>query len=93
MRNLVLIGVCLLVQLASGIAARAGDVAELEILGFTKDGGVFAFEEYGVADGSGFPYANRYYIDTATDTFLSGTPIRVRLDNEATPVALSLIHI
>ncbi|MBM2713643.1 DUF2259 domain-containing protein [Mesorhizobium caraganae] len=82
MRNLVLIGVCLLVQLASGIAARAGDVAELEILGFTRDGGVFAFEEYGVADGSGFPYANRYYIDTADDTFLKGTPIRVRLEDE-----------
>ena len=47
-------------------SARAGDVAELEILGFSDDGGVFAFEEYGVQDGSGFPYANRYYIDTAT---------------------------
>jgi predicted secreted protein len=62
--------------------ARAGDVAELEILGFTKDGGVFAFEEYGIQDGSGFPYANRFYIDTATDKFLAGTPIRVRLDDE-----------
>ena len=66
--------------------AWAGDAAELAILGFTADGSVFAFEEYGVQDGSGFPYANRYYIDTATDSFVPGTPIRVRIDDEAAPV-------
>lgn len=66
----------------SPVAARAGDVAKLDILGFSKDGKVFAFEEYGVQDGSGFPYANRYYIDTATDAFLPKTPVRVRLDDE-----------
>jgi predicted secreted protein len=62
--------------------ARAGDAAGLEILGFSQDGGVFAFEEYGVQDGSGFPYSNRYYIDTASDSYLKGTPVRVRLDDE-----------
>lgn len=62
--------------------AYAGDVAELEILGFSQDGGVFAFEEYGIADGSGFPYASRFYIDTSTDKFLPGTPVRVRLEDE-----------
>ncbi|AEH89205.1 DUF2259 domain-containing protein [Mesorhizobium opportunistum] len=82
MRILLLFAVCLLAQVTTPIVARAGDVAELEILGFTKDGGVFAFEEYGVQDGSGFPYANRYYIDTNDDSFLKGTPIRVRLDDE-----------
>jgi len=63
--------------------AMAGDAASLEILGFSKDGKVFAFEEYGVQDGSGFPYANRFYIDTATDTFLNGSPVRVRIDDES----------
>ncbi|WP_192178938.1 DUF2259 domain-containing protein [Mesorhizobium amorphae] len=82
MRIPVLIGAWLFAQLAVTIPASAGDVAELEILGFTKDGGVFAFEEYGVQDGSGFPYANRYYIDVNDDTFLKGTPIKVRLDDE-----------
>lgn len=82
MRTLVLFAVCLLAQLATLVTVRAGDVAELEILGFTKDGGVFAFEEYGVQDGSGFPYANRYYIDINDDTFLKGTPIKIRLDDE-----------
>ena len=82
MRFLSLLGVALLAHLTMSIAAHAGDVAELEILGFTKDGGVFAFEEYGIQDGSGFPYANRYYIDTNDDSFLKGTPIRVRLEDD-----------
>jgi predicted secreted protein len=72
-----------LASLAIPATACAGDVAQLEILGFSKNGSVFAFEEYGVQDGSGFPYANRYYIDTANDTFVKGTPIRVRLDDES----------
>lgn len=82
MRILVLSAFLLLAQLAAPPAAHAGDVAELEILGFSRDGSVFAFEEYGVQDGSGFPYANRYYINTANDSFLKGTPIKVRLDDE-----------
>src|SRR5690606_32743445 len=68
------------------VAAGAGDMATVQILGFSDDGGIFAFEEYGVQDGSGFPYANRYYIDTANDTFLPGTPVRVRLDDEQASV-------
>ena len=61
---------------------HAGDAAEVTILGFSPDGGMFAFEEYGVQDGSGFPYSNRFYIDTSTDSFVSGTPIRVRIEDE-----------
>ncbi|QPC93406.1 DUF2259 domain-containing protein [Mesorhizobium sp. INR15] len=83
MRFLFLLAISLLAQFSTPLAAHAGDVAELEILGFSKDGGVFAFEEYGVQDGSGFPYANRYYIDTSDDSFLKGTPIRVQIEDEA----------
>ncbi|AZO23500.1 MAG: DUF2259 domain-containing protein [Mesorhizobium sp.] len=83
MRIPVLMWIWLLAQLATQSTATAGDVADLEILGFSQDGGIFAFEEYGVQDGSGFPYSNRYYIDTATDIFFKGTPIRIRLDDEA----------
>ena len=82
MRFLVLFAISLLAQFATALTAHAGDVAELEILGFSRDGEVFAFEEYGIQDGSGFPYANRYYIDTTNDSFLKGTPIKVRLDDE-----------
>ena len=70
----------------AGSAALAGDYAELEALGFSPDGRTFAFEEYGIQDGSGFPYSNIYVIDTASDNWVAGTPIRVRNDNEATPL-------
>ncbi|WP_040677132.1 DUF2259 domain-containing protein [Nitratireductor pacificus] len=66
--------------------ARAGDTATVEILGFSADGGIFAFEEYGMQDGSGFPYANRYYINTASDSFLPGTPVRVRIDQDGAAI-------
>lgn len=71
------------------VPALAGDAAELNILGFSADGHVFAFEEFGIQDGSGFPYANRYYIDTSSDQFLPGTPIRVRIDDEAATLDLA----
>lgn len=61
--------------------ALAGDVANLDILGFSADGGIFAFEEYGELDGSGDAYSNRFYIDTATDEFVGGSPIRIRLED------------
>jgi predicted secreted protein len=68
--------------------ALAGEASTLNILGFSADGGVFAFEEYGIQDGSGFPYANRFYIDTVSDTFLPGTPIRITLEIDGEPGAL-----
>src|SRR5699024_2227073 len=40
------------------------------------------FEEYGVQDGSGFPYSTIFVIDVATDSWVEGTPIRVRIDDE-----------
>jgi predicted secreted protein len=67
--------------------ALAGDTAEREILGFSPDGNYFAFEEFGVQDGSGFPYSNIFFIETATDSWLADTPIRVRTDDESALLA------
>jgi hypothetical protein len=67
-------------------ARPRGRRGHLEILGFSADGGVFAFEQYGVQDGSGFPYAERFYIDVDNDSWLPGTPIRVRIDDETASV-------
>lgn len=66
-------------------AAWAGDAAEAEVLGFAD--GLFAFEEYGVQDGSGFPYSNIYVVDVATDTWADGTPIRVLLKEDGATLA------
>ncbi len=68
-------------------AAWAGDYAFRDILGFDPDGRYFAFEEYGVQDGSGFPYSNIFVIDTTTDSWADGTPVRRRIDDEATPLS------
>ena len=69
-------------MLAAAGNASAGDTASRNVLGYSPDGKVFAFEEYGVSDGSGFPYYSIYFIDTAQDKFLPGTPIRVRVEEE-----------
>lgn len=62
--------------------AHAGDYAFERIIGFSPDGRYFGFEEYGVQDGSGFPYSNIYIIDLKTDSFVPSSPVRVRLDDE-----------
>lgn len=80
-----------LTVLACGFAmaaqARAGDIATFQPIGFSKDGGIFAFEQYGVQDGSGFAYSDVFVIDTVNDRFLPGTPIRVRMDDESAPMS------
>ncbi|WP_354542185.1 DUF2259 domain-containing protein [Rhizobium alvei] len=64
------------------LQAVAGDVAQLNVLGYSPDGRIFAFEEFGVQDGSGFGYSNIYFIDTVTDRYLKGTPLRHRVEEE-----------
>jgi predicted secreted protein len=66
----------------SSQALLAADAAERSILGFSSDGRYFAFEQFGVQDGSGFPYAEIFIIDLETDSWAEGTPIRVRLEDE-----------
>ena len=75
-----------LLALALATPAVAGDTANLNILRFSADGRTFAFEEYGIQDGSGFPYANRYYLDVDNDDFLPGTPVRVLFEDETKPL-------
>ncbi|MCA1405112.1 DUF2259 domain-containing protein [Ensifer sp. IC3342] len=70
---------------AATIAAaevRAGDFAALQPIGFSSDGNVFAFEEYGVQDGSGFPYSTIYVLDTRKDAFLPGAPVRAVIEKD-----------
>lgn len=76
-----LVALTILVLGSSG-SAYAGDIAAFNPLGFSPDGKVFAFEQYGIQDGSGFPYSEIFVIDTEKDSFLPGTPYRVRIDDE-----------
>lgn len=70
----------------SAAPVLAGDFAEFRPLGFSADGTVFGFEEFGIQDGSGFPYASRYFINTVTDSYAS-PPVRVRLEEDAATLA------
>ncbi|MBZ0215456.1 MAG: DUF2259 domain-containing protein [Fimbriimonadaceae bacterium] len=72
--------VLLLVFLAAN--AHAGDFAERRIIGFSEDGKYFAFEQFGIQDGSGFPYSEIFVIDTETDDWAGGSPFRTRIEDE-----------
>jgi predicted secreted protein len=67
--------------------ASAGTTADSRILGFTPNGDVFAFEEFGIQDGSGFPFSTIYVIDTKSDAWVPGTPFRVRIDEDSAPLS------
>ncbi len=66
--------------------AIAGDFAERHILGFSPDGGTFAFEQFGIQDGSGFPYTDIFVVDTSTDQWVTGSPFRVLMRDERAEV-------
>jgi predicted secreted protein len=57
-------------------------MAEHAILGYSDDGRYFAFEQFGIQDGSGFAYSEIFIIDLIHDRWVSGGPIRVTLEEE-----------
>lgn len=59
------------------LPAHAADSALYDVIGFSEDGNYFAFEEFGIQDGSGFPYSNIYVIDLGLDKWVIGTPVSV----------------
>ncbi len=66
--------------------AIAGDRALLDVIGYSTDKRYFAFEEFGIQDGSGFAYSFIYIIDLKDDAWVIGTPIRVVADNLNEPI-------
>ncbi len=67
-----LIGLSLLLVMP----ALAGDRAQIDLIGYSDDGSYFAFEEFGIQDGSGFAYSSIYVVDLVDDSWVVGTPIR-----------------
>lgn len=72
----------LALSLCLPLAAQAGDHAQFNPLGYSGDGRYFAFEQYGIQDGSGFPYSEIFLIDLDTDSFAGGSPFRARVDED-----------
>ncbi|KEC73242.1 UNVERIFIED_ORG: putative secreted protein [Rhizobium esperanzae] len=63
-------------------ASLAGDIASIQPIGFSADGKVFAFQEFGIKEGSNVPYSNTYFIDTDKGQYLEGTPFRTELTDK-----------
>lgn len=79
--------VLLAASLGLALPALAGDRALFQPIGFSADGRYFAFEEYGVQDGSGFPYSNTYILDLPADKWVNGTPVRMTHHDETVGIA------
>lgn len=71
----------LLALLILSVNLYAGDYANLNFIGFSGDGKFLAFEEYGIQDGSGFPYSNFYFVNVEKNSF-AAPPVFVRIDKE-----------
>lgn len=67
--------------------ALAGDRASIDLIGYSSDLSYFAFEEFGIQDGSGFAYSNVYVVDLERDEWVVGTPIRVQADEDGGSLA------
>jgi predicted secreted protein len=80
--GMVRLGASLLALLALAIPALAGDRALVDIIGYSEDARYFAFEEFGIQDGSGFAYSSIYIVDLDTDSWVVGTPIREQADDD-----------
>lgn len=57
----------------------AGDAAALRVIGFSPDGALFAFEQYTMLYEDEAAFSEYVVIDTHTDRFLSGMPIKVEV--------------
>lgn len=71
--------------------ARAGDAANLEFIGFSKDGRYLAFEQFGITDGIGYPYAKIQIVDVAKNTLLAQTEKMIEVENSTTNQARAAI--
>jgi predicted secreted protein len=63
-------------------AASAADSALAVPIGYSENLRYFAFEEFGIQDGSGFAYSSIYVIDLSQDQWVVGTPIRMIAESE-----------
>ena len=80
------LGLLLLLVVAT-VPARAADNAERAVIGFSPDGRYFAFEQYGIQDGSGFPYSEIFVVDLDANNWVKGSPFREKVEDEGALVS------
>ena len=77
----------------AAVPAFAADKANINIIGYSEAGPYFAFEEFGVHDGSGAAFSNIYIIDLSTDKWVSGAPYGVDTTQDNDPEAKLLSQV
>jgi predicted secreted protein len=69
--------------------AWAADRAIFAPIGYSSDAHYFAFEEFGVHDGSGFAFSTIFVIDLGADAFVAGTPVRAEASDDRADAPLA----
>lgn len=86
-RTFLIIAWMAIITTVSTTVSFAGTTAERKAIGFSADGGWFAFEEYGISDGSGAPFSNIFVINVDRDVWAKGTPIRINFREKVAPLS------
>ncbi len=81
--------IVLLAALLGISPALAADGAQSRAIGYSTDGKYFAFEQFGIQDGSGFPYWDIFVLDLAANDWAKGTPARALVEDESGDLALA----
>ena len=69
---------CFALGCFAALTASASNSPEMEIIGFGADGGTFAFSLYGIADGTGAPYASMEVYSISTGKKLPSSSAEIR---------------
>lgn len=62
--------------------ALGSDAAYRVLIGYSPDGRYFAFEQFGIQDGSGFAYSDIFLIDLDEDKWVDGAPFSYQASEE-----------
>ena len=69
--------------------ALAADGANFNVIGYSADSRYFAFEQYGIQDGSGFAYWDVFVIDLKTNAWVDGAPLRAVIEDETMKLSVA----
>lgn len=84
------LGASLVALFLLALPAAAAERALIDFIGFSDDAKYFAFEEFGIGDGSGAAYSTIYVIDLSQDKWVTGSPFAVDTLDDADPEARPL---
>jgi len=76
-----------ILSIAFSSMAFAGDRSQFEVIGYSQDKSYFAFEEFGVIEASGHPYASMHLVDLTSNKPVKGWPYNVHLESETHSVS------